>query len=176
MAILAYQSDILTSIVAGVLILGFGILVGNLIAVVSRKALQSFEIDRLLQDIGVRFPFEEFFSSLLRYIVYIAALILGLTFLGLEKIFLYIILFILLGLFIVFILFSLKDFIPNAFAAFIIQFKQKLKKGDIIQIDTIEGKIIHMDMLEIQVRSADNEVVVIPNILVQKSLITKKKK
>ena len=84
--------------------------------------------------------------------------------------------FIILGLLIVFILLSFKDFIPNFFAGLIIYMKSKLRTGDIVEIDTIEGKVIHTDMLEAKIRTTDGDVVVMPNILILRSTIIKKKK
>ena len=60
MAIFASYPHLLTNLVASLLIIGFGILVGNILFVLSRKILQSFEVERILQDQGVRFPIEQF--------------------------------------------------------------------------------------------------------------------
>ena len=168
--------DVLTNIIAGILIIGFGILVGNILSLVGKKVFQSFEMDRILQELGIRFPVEEFLSSFIKYGLYIAGLLLGLTFLGLETILLYSILFILLGIFILFILLSFKDFIPNFIAGLVIYMKGKIRKGDIVEIDRIEGKVIHTDMLEVKIRTMDNDVVIIPNVLILKGTIIKKRK
>ncbi|MDP3728847.1 MAG: mechanosensitive ion channel [bacterium] len=176
MAIALYYSSVVTNIVAGILVIGFGILVGNIFSIIGKKVLQSFEIEKIFQERGVRFPFEEFIGSIIKYGIYIAGLILGLGFLGLEKILLYVILVIILGLLIAFILLSLKDFIPNFIAGLIIYMKSKLRTGDIVEIDTIEGKVIHTDMLEAKIRTKDGDVVIMPNILVLRSTITKKRK
>lgn len=172
---LAYP-DTVTNIVAGILVIGFGILVGNIFSIIGKKVLQSFEIEKILQDAGVRFPLESFVASLLKYGIYITGLILGLGFLNLEKILLYTVLFIILGLLIAFILLSLKDFIPNFIAGLIIYMKSKLRTGDIVEIDTIEGKVIHTDMLEAKIRTNDGDVVIMPNVLILRSTIIKKKK
>ncbi len=168
--------EVLTNIVAGILIMGFGIFMGNILSIVAKKIFQSFEIDRILQNFGIRFPVEELCSSFIKYGLYIVGLLFGLTFLGLEIILLYTILFILLGIFILFILLSLKDFIPNFIAGVIIYAKDKVRVGEIVAIDTIEGKVIHTDMVEVKIRTVDNDVVIIPNILILKGTITKKRK
>ncbi len=176
MAFALYYPDVLTNIVAGILIIGFGILVGNIFSVVGKKTLQSFEIERILSDLGVRFPIEEFFSSFLKYGIYIVGLILGLGFLGLDKIFLYAVLFIILGLLIAFILLSFKDLIPNFIAGFIIFMKGKIRVGEVVEIDTIEGKVIHIDMVETKIRTTDGDVIIIPNVLILQNTIIKKRK
>ena len=172
----SYYPEVLTNIVAAILVMGFGILVGNIFSILGKRVFQSFEVERIMQNLGVRFPFEEIFGSLIKYGLYIAGLLLGLTFLGLEKILLYSILFIIMGLFIAFILLSFKDFIPNFIAGIIILMKEKLRVGEIVEIDTIEGKVIHIDMLEAKIRTLDGDVVIIPHVLILKSTIIKKRK
>jgi len=167
---------IITNIVAGLLVVGFGIIIGNIFKVVIKKIIRSFELERLLGEIGIRFPLEEFAGSLIQYGLYLAGLILGLTFLGLEKI---VLIVILIGLFIllaIFILLSIKDFIPNFFAGIIIALKKRFKEGDNIEMDTIEGKIVHIGLSEMQVKTKDGDLVIIPYVLVSRNVMIKKKK
>lgn len=168
--------DVLTSIVAGILIIGFGIFVGNTLSIIAKKIFQSFEVDRILEHFGLQFPVEELLASIIKYGLYLAALLLGLTFLGLEQIMLYIVLFFILGLLLAFILLSFKDFIPNCIAGIVISVKGKARMGDIVEIENIEGKVIHLDMLEVKIRTVDNDVVIVPNVLILKGIIIKKRK
>lgn len=176
MAFTLPYTSVLTNIVAGILVIGFGILVGNILSVVLKKILQSFEVQRILEDFGLHFPLEEFLASLLKYGIYIAGLLLGLGFLGLDKIFLYAVLFIILGLFIAFILLSFKDIISDFIAGIFIFFKGKIRVGEIVEIDTVEGKVIHMDMMEAKIRTQNGDIVVIPNSLILRSVIIRKRK
>ncbi len=168
--------DVLTNIVAGILIIGFGIFAGNILSVVAKKVFQSFEIDRILLDLGLRFPVEELLAALIKYGLYLVGLLFGLAFLKLDQILLSIVLFSILGLLLLFILLSFRDFIPNFIAGLTIYFKGKLRLGDIVEIDTIEGKVIHMDMLEAKIRTTDGDVVIMPNVLALKGIIIKKRK
>ncbi len=176
MAFIGSYPDLLTNIVAGVLIIVFGIIGGNILSIVTKKIFNSFELNRILQDIGMKFPVAELLQSLIKYGFYLGGLLLGLTFLGLEKTVLLIVLFIILALLILFILLAFKDFIPNLFAGLVIYFKRKIRQGEVIGIETIEGKVIHMDMLEIKLRTTDGDVIVMPNVLVFNSTIIRKKK
>ncbi len=171
-----YYPEFLTNLVAGLLVIGFGIVLGSIISVLVRKILHSFEIERIAQDLGLRFPIEEFLSKLIQYGLYIGGLILGLTFLGLEKIVLYGILIFLLIVLIIFILLSLKDFIPNSIAGIMIYMKNKLKVGDIVEIERVEGKIVNVGLIETQIKTEDGDLVIIPNGLISKNIIIKKKK
>jgi len=168
--------ELLTNLTAALLIMGFGIIVGNVFSILVKKVLQSFEVERILKDQGVRFPIEDFVGSLLKYTTYIVGLILGLTFLGLQLIVLYIILFIILGLLIGFILLAFKDFVPNFVAGFVLHRNNKIQKGETVQLDSLEGKVVETNMLEVRIKTTDGDTVVIPNILVARSIVTKKKK
>ncbi len=168
--------ELLTNIVAGLLVMGFGIIVGNIFSLLARRALQSFEVERIMKEQGVGFPIEDFVSYLVRYVIYIIGLVWGLTFLGLETIVLYAILFVILGLIIGFILLGFKDFIPNFIAGFFINFKKKFKKGDNVKIDATEGKVMDMNMVEVKIKTVDGDVVVIPNVLVSRNKVVVKKR
>ena len=168
--------ELLTNLTAALLIMGFGIIVGNIFCILIKKILQSFEVERILKDQGIRFPIEDFLGSLVKYVTYIVGLILGLTFLGLQRIVLYIILFIILGLLIGFILLAFKDFVPNFVAGFVLHWKKKIQKGETVQLDSLEGKVVETDMLEVRIKTIDGDIVVIPNVLVARSIVTKKKK
>ena len=167
---------IITNIVAGLLVVGFGIIIGNIFKVVIRKILHSFEVERLLSEVGVKFPLEEFVGSLVQYVLYIAGLVIGLTFLGLEKIVLIAILIGLFALLTMFILLSIKDFVPNFFAGIGIALKKRFKEGDLIEMDTIEGKIVNIGLSEMQVKTKDGDLVIIPNVLISRNVMIKKKK
>ena len=167
---------LLTSIVSGLLFVGFGIIMGSLVSVLLKKVLESFETERLLKKIGVQFPVVEALSSLTKYVIYLIGLVLGLAFLGLDKIVLFIILVIVLLILIIFIFIAIKDFIPNFLAGLRINWKKKVKKGEYIIMDNTEGKVQEVGFLETRIKMKDGEVAIIPNTLLTKQMVIKKKK
>tara|TARA_Y100000310_G_C20694913_1_gene824929 strand:- start:2378 stop:2905 length:528 start_codon:yes stop_codon:yes gene_type:complete len=168
--------DLLTNLTAGVLIIGFGIIVGNIVSVLARKMFESFELDRVLQDFGFRFPIKDLLETIVKYGIYLGGLVWGLTFLGLDKIVLTIVLLIILGLLVLFILLSIKDFVPNFMAGVIVHFTGKIKKGQHIKMESADGKVTEVGMLDIKIRMKDGDVVIIPHTLVAKNISIKKKK
>jgi small-conductance mechanosensitive channel len=168
--------SIITNIVAGLLVVSFGIIIGNIFRVVIKKVIESFEVERLLGEIGIRFPVEEFTGSLVQYGLYLAGLVIGLTFLGLEKIVLIIILMAIFGVLGIFILLSIKSFIPNFFAGIMIYFKKRFREGDIIEMNTIEGRVVKIGLLDMYVKTKDGDLVIIPNVLISRNVFIKKKK
>tara|TARA_Y100000310_G_C20582928_1_gene763902 strand:- start:238 stop:768 length:531 start_codon:yes stop_codon:yes gene_type:complete len=168
--------SLLTSVVSGLLFIGFGIIIGNLVSILLKKVLDSFETERLLKKIGIQFPVVEALSSLTKYVIYVIGLVLGLTFLGLDEIVLLVILIIVLIILIVFIFIGIKDFIPNFFAGVRINWKKKVKKGEFIVMDSTEGRVQDVGFLETRIKMKDGEVAIIPNTLLTKQMIIKKKK
>jgi small conductance mechanosensitive channel len=168
-------SQIITNIVAGILVISFGIIIGNLLGILSKKILHAFEIDRILQNQGMGFPYESFVGSTVQYLIYISGLIMGLTFLGLDVITLYLVLFIILALLIAFILLSLKDFVPNFIAGIIISYTKKVKKGEKLQLDHMEGKVLEVNILDTKMKIHDGDIVLMPNKVILQNKVIKKK-
>ncbi|MBT5288241.1 hypothetical protein HOL88_04270, partial [archaeon] len=115
--------DLLTNIVASLLVIAFSIVIGNILSILSKKLLESFEVERLLKKINFQFPVEETLSLIVRYLIYLGGLVLGLAFLGLGEIVLIGILIGLIVILVIFILASFKDLILNLVAGLLIYFK-----------------------------------------------------
>ncbi|MBT4174954.1 mechanosensitive ion channel [archaeon] len=168
--------DIVNTIVAALLIVIFGMILGNIVAKLVKRLLKELEVERVLKEQKVKFPVEDFVSSLFKYIIYIIAVIWALTQLNIATTMLYIILGLILVILISFIILAFKDIIPNFVASFVVHFRQIVKKGDYIQVDSVEGKVIEVDMQETKIKTKEGDTVMLPNSLLLKHKITKKKK
>ena len=168
--------DIVNTIVAALLIVIFGMILGNIVAKLVNRLLKELEVERVLKEQKVKFPVEDFVSSLFKYIIYIIAVIWALTQLNIATTMLYIILGLILVILISFIILAFKDIIPNFVASFVVHFRQIVKKGDYIQVDSVEGKVIEVDMQETKIKTKEGDTVMLPNSLLLKHKITKKKK
>ena len=71
---------------------------------------------------------------------------------------------------------SIKDFIPNIIAGIYIHKKKLFKEGDNIKIDNIEGKVQQITLTEIMLITKKGDQVHIPNSILAKKKITKKKR
>ncbi|MEA3378434.1 MAG: mechanosensitive ion channel [Nanoarchaeota archaeon] len=167
-------SALIIKLIASLVIILLGLIIGRIIGKLINKVLHSFEIDKILGQSGIKFPFERFISSISRYIVYFIGLIWGLAELGLTTIILEIILVIILILLVSFIILAFKDFVPNITAGFFIHHKNALKKGDIIKVRHIEGEIIEIDLIETKIKAKNGEIILIPNSMLTTNEITKK--
>ncbi|MBT5288530.1 mechanosensitive ion channel, partial [archaeon] len=69
-----------------------------------------------------------------------------------------------------------KDLIPNLVAGLLIYFKKKIRKNEYISFEQAEGKVTKINLLDTRLKMKDGDVVIVPNTLIQKSKIVKKKK
>ena len=68
-------------------------------------------------------------------------------------------------------LLGIKDFIPNMIAGIMIQRKQELKKGEIIKIKGMQGKIIGITLIETKIETKTGDIIFIPNAVLTKTEI-----
>ncbi|MAG78501.1 hypothetical protein CL616_04005 [archaeon] len=145
----------ITNIVAGLVIIGVGILVADILAKLSKKVIKSFEIDRFIK----RFPINDFFSSVVKFLVYIAAVVWGIFQMGIEWIVLLVVGGILLILLIWRIITGVKEVIPN----YIAYKKLKIKKGRTFNAYGIKGRVREVGKLESLVKTAEGEILYVQN-------------
>jgi len=164
------QPGYIVRFIAAIVIILIGFIVARVLSRLTRKILHALETDKILrQQAGVKVPLEEFFTSIVKYLTYFAAVILALNQLGLTTVVLQIILFVALAILVGFIILAFKDFIPNITAGFFIHLKKIINEGDTIKFNTIEGKVVHVNLVETKVQTKNKDLVYIPN-----SLLTKK--
>lgn len=162
-------------LIAAIAVILIGLVAARIISRVIKKILHELELNRILKEqAGVRIPIEEFVSSLTKYLIYFIAVIWALAELGLQTVILYIILAIFLVILVSFIVLAFKDFIPNITAGFFIHQKNLIKKGDIIKVKDIEGKVISISLVETMIK-VNGDTVYVPNSVLTKNEITKKK-
>lgn len=162
-------------LIAAIAVILIGLVAARIISRIIKKILHELELNRILKEqAGVKIPIEEFVSSLTKYLIYFIAVIWALAELGLQTVILYIILAIFLVILVSFIVLAFKDFIPNITAGFFIHQKNLIKKGDIIKVKDIEGKVISISLVETMIK-VNGDTVYVPNSVLTKNEITKKK-
>lgn len=171
------EQGYLIRLVAAVVVILIGFIAARVLSRLTRKALHELETDKILREqAGVKVPLEEFLASLVKYLTYFAAIILALNQLGLTTVVLQIILFVALAIFVGFIILAFKDFIPNITSGFFLHLKKVINQGDIIKFKDIEGKVIHVNLIETKIQTKNKDIVYIPNsLLTKKEIIIKKK-
>jgi len=171
------QNTLTLNLVAAIVILIIGLIIGRFLSNLTRKILNELELDVILKEKArIKLPITEFISSLVKYVIYIIIILFALNQLGLENFILNIILSILIIILIIFILFSLKDFIQNIFSGLFLHQKRNITPGEIIRVNNIEGEILSINLFEIKLRTKENEIVYIPNSVLTKSIVIKKRR
>jgi len=167
----------IVNLVAAVIILLIGLVVATILSKLLKKLLHEIEVDKILKEqVGIKVPLEEILSTITKYLVYFIAIIMALAQLGLEAVILYIILIAIFVILLIFIILAFKDFIPNFSAGFFIHQKSMIKKGDYIKINGAEGKVINVGIIETEIQTKTKDRIYIPNSILTKNRLIKKKK
>ncbi|MBI5065949.1 mechanosensitive ion channel [Candidatus Woesearchaeota archaeon] len=171
----ARLGDYLSKIVVAVLVLLIGFMIGKFLRRVSQKFLHETDLDKTMGKLNFKGSVEEFLSRTLEYLIYFITAIIAIDRLGLTAIILYILsgailLFIILAFFL-----GIKDLFPNLIAGLVLLRKDKLKKGDKIQVGDVEGKVEGIDLVETRVRTKKGDLIYVPNSLLYKQNVVVKK-
>src|SRR5690606_15294238 len=66
-------------------------------------------------------------------------------------------------LILLFMFLGLKDFIPNAIAGIIVHKKEFVTDGAWIRVGTVQGEVVHVDLIETRLKTINGDVVYVPN-------------
>jgi hypothetical protein len=145
----------ISNIVAGLIIIGVGILIADILAKLGRKVVIGFEINKFI----TKFPINDLVSSSVRFLVYVIAIVWGVFQMGIEWIVLIIVGFGVLLFLIWKGVLCLRDFIPN----YIAYSKLKMKKGKTFSFKGVKGRVKAIGRLESRILTEDKEILYIPN-------------
>ena len=169
-------SDFTLNLIAAIVILLVGLVVGRFLGNLTRKILHELELDKLLREqTRFKIPLEQFLGSLVKFIVYFIAIIFALDQLGLQTAILNIILAIIIIVIVIFMILAIKDFIPNLMAGLFLHQKRNIKPGERIEVNNVEGEVVNITLTETKLRTRSGEIVYIPNSVLTKNVVIKKK-
>ena len=172
----SYMGSTLNSIITAVVILLIGFILGKLAGKLIQKVLHEAELDNILKKAGAKVSFESALSQLAEYFIYFVAVIFALNQLGITTVVLYIIALAAMVILVISAFLGLKDFIPNFIAGIFIYRKEIIRQGDKVSIDSVSGKVDNLSLLDTRIKTAKGDIIYIPNSIVIKSKIVRKKK
>ena len=144
---------------------------GDLLKDVLKTQKNKFPLSQLdYSDIGV-----DFFIFIVKYSIYLVALILSLAQLGFSHIVLQTFFVAIIAILLFVFIYSLRDFIPNAAAGLYIFKTNIIDLDETIKVGIYEGKVKNIDLLSTTLLSKDGKVIIIPNGIITKEQITKVK-
>ncbi len=169
-------SGITSKLLVAAIIILIGFIIGKITGKVIKKGLHEIELNNIIRKITkVNIAVEDFISGFVTFFIYFLAIVMALKHLGLATDILNIISGAVILIITISILLGVKDIIPNAFSGFIIHYKKFLSVGDTIIVKGMEGKIIEIGLVEINIKAKNGDIIRIPSSIITNSEIVKKK-
>ena len=165
----------LNKIIVAVIILLIGFIIAKVLSRLIERGFKELKISKVIKEIsGIKISFEEIVSTFVLYFVYFLSIIMALRHIGIATDVLNLLsaaIILILG---VFIILTVKDFIPNVISGIIIHQKSIINKGENITFNNITGKVIEITLLDTKIKTKSGDIIIIPNSNLTKREIIKK--
>ena len=163
----------LFSILQFAIVIAIGIVVTKLVIDFLSKFFKSDETKKMFREMGYEEPMLDLILMGVRYVLYFLTFIAAIAQFGFPTI-LFDIIIVIIALFVVILMiYSLKDFIPNAAAGIYLARAKSIKKGDTIKVGHYSGKVIDMTLLATTLKDDNGRLTIIPNANMTKKEIIK---
>ncbi len=173
-------NPIILSIINAVIILLIGFVFGKITQKLSFRIFEMVELDKITRKSLKIKNLSKILSSILGYIIYLIAIIIALNRLHIATTIINTVIILLIVVMVVFVVFGANDIFANFFAGLSFRMKKNISVGDEIKIKdqkrTIQGKVEKINLLDIRIDSGKEELVIIPNTLLSRSIVTKTRK
>jgi len=175
--IVAVVTPSLNSLVAAVLILFAGLVLGKIMGKALRRLLKDLKLDETTKRVFKRqWTLERTIASTVSFLIYFAAIIMALNALGVTTILLTIIFAILLITLIISFLIAVKDLLPNVIGGMAIRQKDLFRVQDNIAFESIEGTVELLTLTETRLRRKNGDLMIVPNSVFVKTPVTRKRR
>ena len=177
---ISFVSPLFINILMAVLLLLLGIVIGKIAEKLLHKLFDLIEFNKFITKFTrIKGNTGKTVSRIIAYAIYILFIIFALNMVGITKTILVMIVIILIIVFVLLMIFGTNDLFTNFFAGIYIKFRDHIKIGDYIKIHdkekNIEGHVISVGTTNIRLETGKDEMVLIPNMAIFKSSITKNK-
>ena len=164
------------SILQFVLVLIIGFLVSKLINDFLTSWLKRKEVKKFVEELGYDEPLLDLIIVSVKYIIYFITFIIAVSQFGIGTFLLNMIILLIALLVVIFIIYSLRDFIPNAAAGIYLTKVKAIKVGDNIKIGVYQGTVKSINLFTTTIVDEEGKVTIIPNsILTKKEIVVMKK-
>ncbi|MFT4343381.1 MAG: mechanosensitive ion channel domain-containing protein [Candidatus Woesearchaeota archaeon] len=166
----------MTTLLTAAVIVLVGFILGRVVFKFLKKVLKEAGLNKILKEITrIRIPLEEVISYFVMYFIYFIAIIMALRHIGIATDVLNIISIVIIVLVGVFVLLSIKDFVPNAISGIVLHQKRTIIPGDSIEVHGVAGKVVEVSLLETRLETKKGDIIIVPNANLTKNEIIKKK-
>ena len=169
-------TGIYVNLVAAVIIVLIGFIIGKLAGRLVYKILRELEIRSVLKQAGVTAPVERYASAAVAFLIYFIAIIMALNQLKIGTLVLSMIVGAVLFILVVSFILSVKDFMPNLMAGISLYRGGGIRKGDVIETQGVTGRIIQITLSKTKMQTKEGDIVHIPHTAMMKQGFTKKTK
>ena len=152
-------NNVFINLIVFIIIIFIGLVTSKVMFNIAKKSIKEFELARILKKADIRINPNDIIPRLIKYSILALAVITALNFTGTTLIFVRMIFSLMMILLAFYILISMKNLIPNIYYG--IMAGKKYRTGGMIKYKNIEGRIIGMNLAELQV-NAKKEIIYIP--------------
>lgn len=161
-------------VAAVVLLIGF--VFARIIGKMVSKLLHELELNGIYRAMtGSKISLEGAVSTFIVYLLYFVVVVIALDQLGINTLVFDLIAAGVIIMVFVSIALSVKDFMPNLVAGFMLGKRRSLKVNDRISVKNMTGKVVHIGLLETRVRTLGGDELFVPNSTLIKEAFVKKK-
>ncbi len=165
-----------SKVIIALVIILIGFIIGRITGKLIQGILKEIELNKILEKAGLKISLEEILGHFISYFIYFIAIIMALNQIGVTTMVLNILAGGIILVIIISLLLAFKDFIPNIIAGIFIHQKRYINVGDRIKLNDVQGKIVHINLVETQIQTKDKDIIYIPNSLLTKKSVIKVKK
>lgn len=156
-------NDTINQLVITILILLLGFIIGKLIGRLIHLLFREIDLDGIVRhSLRLNISISSFLVFIFSYSIYAAAFVIAFERLKLMAYILYVLIGIVIIVFIMSIVGSVKDFFPNVVAGLALR-KRGLEPGKRLALSNISGTITDFSLLSTTVKVGNKESVVLPN-------------
>ncbi|MCD6576041.1 MAG: mechanosensitive ion channel [Nanoarchaeota archaeon] len=161
------------SILQFTIVIAIGVIVTKMVTDAATDFFKRKDIKKMITKMGYEEPIIELITMVIKYVFYFITFIIALSQFGFAKVVLDAIIILIALFIIIIILFSLKDFVPNAAAGIYLSTFKSIKKGDVLAIGGYMGKVVDINLVSITLEDETGRLTIIPNSNVVKKEIIK---
>ncbi len=170
-------SSVVNRLLLAAIVLLVGFIAGRLAGKFVEHVVRAMELNRAVHAATrVTLEIDEILGRIVSYGIYFLVVVAALDVLGVGSIFFTLIAAgIIIALIISFVL-AIRDMIPNLLAGWHIKRRKLVKKGDTIKVDTAEGKVVKVEMMETLLVTSKGDDLFIPNATLIKNELVRKRR
>ncbi len=172
----AIFSTLFTELIVAVIILLSGIILARITGKVTKRALHELELNGALrQTLNRNIPAEEMVSWLVTSFIYLVFFIIALDKIGLNTFVLNVLAIVILFVVFLSIILAIYETLPNASAGIILHISHSIRKGDLVAVENISGKVTGINLIETKIETEKGDIFLVNNSILTKRVVCIKK-